>query len=71
MIYRLRPYIYLVIGVIGLILGKDSKLALVSGLVLVGCGIAVIFMRKSYQEENQRLNIRHAQLSKEIEKKKF
>lgn len=69
MFYNQRPYIYMGIGVIGLLMGKESKLALVCGLVLLGCGLFVFYMRKAHQDQKNDLNIRHAQLTKELQKK--
>ncbi len=70
MLYNQRPYIYMGIGVIGLLMGRESKLALVCGIVLLGCGGFVYFMRKTHQEQKSELDARHSQLTKEIQKKK-
>jgi hypothetical protein len=70
MLYRQRPYIYVIFGIVGLSMAKQSKMAAICGLVLVGCGLLVFFMRKSHQEETEKLNVKHHQLSKEIQKKK-
>jgi hypothetical protein len=58
------------IGAVGLLMGKESKLALVCGIVLMGCGVFVYFMRKSHQDQKDQLNARHSQLSKDIQNKK-
>lgn len=70
MFYNQRPYIYMGVGAIGLLMGKESKLALICGLVLVGCGVFVFFMRKTHQEQKNQLNARHSQLTKDLQNKK-
>lgn len=70
MLYNQRPYIYMGIGVVGLLMGKHSKLALICGLILFGCGIFVYFMRKTHKEQKDQLNARHAQLTKDFQDKK-
>jgi pyrimidine operon attenuation protein/uracil phosphoribosyltransferase len=72
MFYKQRPYIYAGIGAFGLYFGRqfNSKLAVLSGLVLVACGLIIFFMRKDHQAEKEKLSVKHTQLSKEIQKKK-
>lgn len=70
MFYEQRPYIYMGIGIIGLFLGKDSKLAMICGLVLFGCGAFVFYMRKTHQDQKDQLNAKHSQLTKDFQNNK-
>lgn len=70
MFYNQRPFIYMGVGIVGLFLGKESKLALICGIVLLGCGAFVLFMRKAHQGQKEDLNVRHSHLTKEIQRKK-
>ncbi len=53
-IYALLPYIYMVIGVFGLI-GLESDLGKLCGLVLIATGIVVQQLRARYRVDNRLL----------------
>ena len=69
MFYEQRPVIYAVAGVIGLLYARQSKLALVSGLVLLVCAGLVYYARKANRERNDIAQAGHDELSKHLENK--
>ena len=70
MFYKQRPYIYVGIGVVSLIVYRQfhSKIALISGFILIICGALVYLFRKSHQEQREKLQSHHDKLTKEIKK---
>lgn len=54
-LYKYRPTIYVVVALIAFYFAKNSKIAIISGLVLLFCGLIIYIMRKSYQENQQKL----------------
>lgn len=61
--YEERPYIYAVVGLIALFFSKHSKLALISGLVLVLCAALILFLRKMHRSRMGKLKKKHDQFT--------
>lgn len=68
--YKERPYAYILIGVLGIFLGKGNWLAIMSSVILLVIGVYVLYIRKDYQDKQSILNYQHRQLSKKIEESK-
>lgn len=70
MFYNQRPYIYAVLGIIGLLFSKQSKLAGICGLILLACAYIVYEMRKSNQKIQDEFDEKHSALTEKINKDK-
>ena len=55
--YKQRPYIYGFLGVIAFAYAKQSKLAFISGVVLLLCSFVVFEMRRRYRENQDKIKI--------------
>ena len=53
--YEERPYIYIILSIICFSFAKKSDIALYSGIILLACGIYIILLRKSYQDQNDKI----------------
>ena len=68
--YNERPYIYAFLGIVGFAFAKQSKLALVCGLVLLACSFIVFKLRKRYQIRQAELLKKHGSLTGKLAKDK-
>lgn len=55
-LYEQRPYIYIVLALVCFALGKYTKIATVSGVILALCGAYTYHMRKTYRDTNERID---------------
>ena len=62
--YKQRPYIYAALAFIALFFARNSKLALICGVVLLICSYLVFEMRKKYQEKQAMIKRREAEMAK-------
>lgn len=62
--YKQRPYIYAGLAFIALFFARNSKLALICGVVLLICSYLVFEMRKKYQEKLAMIKRREAETAK-------
>jgi hypothetical protein len=61
--YNERPYIYIAIGIIGIIFSGKSKIGILSALILVGCGVYIAYLRHINKERMDNLKHLHSKLS--------
>ena len=69
MFYQQRPYIYAFLGIFSLILANGSRIAQVSGVVMLLCAAYVYFMRSKHQEMKDKVDKKHSQLTQDIQNK--
>lgn len=65
--YKQRPYIYALLGIFAFAFAKKSKLALISGVILLVCSYIVFEMRRRYQEKQIILKSKEKTLAKSSE----
>lgn len=70
MLYEERPYLYLVVAAIAFIFARDSKLGIVSGLILVGCSALTLALRFFSRKRKNELLQKHGHLTEKIAKDK-
>lgn len=63
--YNERPYIYIAIGLLGIFFSDKSKIGIFSALVLVGCGVYILYLRHTNKERMQHLKGLHSKLSQQ------
>ena len=64
-LYEERPYIYGLMGVLAIYFSDKSKLALVSGFVLIACAVVILLLRREHRERNKILDAEHAKFTAE------
>lgn len=69
MFYQQRPYIYAFLGFFSLILAKGSRIAIISGIVLLLCAAYVYYMRSAHQDLKNKSDKKHSQLTQDINDK--
>lgn len=62
--YKQRPYIYAALAVLALFFARKSRLALISGVILLICSYAVFEMRKKYQEKQALMKRKEKEMAK-------
>ena len=67
--YNERPYIYIVVGIIGMFFSGKSKIGIFSSLVLVACGAYIAYLRHTNKERMDNLKNLHSKLSQQQQDK--
>lgn len=67
--YNERPYIYIVIGLLGIFFSGKSKIGIFSALILVACGTYIAYLRHTNKERMQNLKNLHSKLSQQQQDK--
>lgn len=62
--YKQRPYIYGALAIVALFFARKSKLALVSGVILLICSYLVFEMRRRYQEKQAVMKRKELEMAK-------
>lgn len=50
MFYKQRPYLYVALAILGMYFSNRSKIAMISAIVLLVCGVVIFTMRNAYRE---------------------
>ncbi|MCB0340937.1 MAG: hypothetical protein H6626_10165 [Pseudobdellovibrionaceae bacterium] len=58
MIYAIKPYVFIFLALATLPLSHDNRVGLVSSLLLLGCGAAIVYMRKQSRPKTSHVRIR-------------
>ena len=48
--YKQRPYLYVALAILGMYFSNKSKMAMLSAIVLLVCGVIIFAMREAYRE---------------------